>query len=313
MTSHRLRSIAGLLALACALATAGSAATTVGVLLKGRSNFWNAMEKGAVAAGKKAGVEVVVKAPMNESDIAIQVSLLNALVAQGVQAIVIAPNSRDALVAPVAAAEAKGVKVVVVDSPLASEHVFVGTNHTDAGTAAGKLLASLIQEGDEVSFLKHSQTSVATNLREASALAALRAVHPKALVNRDIFSGAEAGVEMEKANLLLTQHPNTRAILASGTPGTMAMLKVIQQKQLAGTVKLVGFGFDLNPEVAAALEQNALQGWVAQLPEEIGAKAVEAAIKLVQGETVASQISCDFLVVTRENLHDPKVQALLQP
>jgi ribose transport system substrate-binding protein len=313
MITPSLRSIIAAAALLAAVSSPLNAATTIGVVLKGRSAFWSAMEKGVMDAARKEGAEAVVKSPLNESDIAVQIQLVNALTAQGVQALVLAPNSKDALVAPVAAAQAKGIKIVVVDSALNADQVFVGTNHTDAGTAAGKLLATLVAETDEVSFLKHSQTSVATNLREASALAALRAVHPKVVVNRDIFSGTEGGQEMEKARLLLTQHPNTKVVLASGTPGTMAMLKVIQEKQLAGKVKLVGFGFDLNPEVAAAIEHDVLQGWVAQLPREIGAKAVETALKLIRGESVPAQVASDFLVITKENLHDARVQALLAP
>lgn len=313
MTTPSFRRILATAALAVAVCLPLTAATTVGVVLKGRSAFWSAMEKGVVDAARKDGAEAIVKSPLNESDIAVQIQLLNALVAQGVQAIVIAPNSKDALVAPVAAAQARGIKIVVVDSALNAEHVFVGTNHTDAGTAAGKLLATLVTEADEVSFLKHSQTSGATNLREASALTALRAAHPKLVVHRDIFSGTEGGLETEKARLLLTQHPNTKAVLASGTPGTMAMLKVLTEKQLGGKVKLVGFGFDLNPEVAAAIENNVLQGWVAQLPREIGAKAVETALKLVRGESVAARVASEFLVVTKENLRDARVQALLTP
>ncbi len=288
-------------------------ATTVGVLLKGRSDFWNEVEKGAIDAGKKLGVEVVVKAPLSESDIAVQVQLMNALAAQGVQAIVIAPNSREALAAPAAAAAARGIKIVVADSALAGDFVFVGTNQTEAGTAAGKLLATLVGANDEVSFLRHSQTSGATNLRETSALAALRAVYPAITVNRDIFSGSEAGAEVEKAGLLLARHPNTKAVLASGTPGTMAMLQVLQDRKLAGAVKLVGFGFNLNAEVASAIEHDALQGWVAQLPREVGARAVETAVKLVKGEPTPRDVACEFLVVTKQNLKEPRVAALLTP
>lgn len=271
------------------------------------------MESGAVQAGAKAGAEVIVKAPLNESDVAVQVQLLNAIVNQGLQALVISPSSKDALAAPIAAAAAKGIKIVIIDSPLeGSNAVFVATNNTDAGTAAGKLLASLVTEKDEVSFLKHSQLSAAAMLREASAYSALRATYPKITVNRDIFSGSEDGHEYEKAALLLTQHPNTKAVFASGTPGTQAMLKVLAEKNLAGSVKFVGFGFNLNPTVAAALESGAMHGWIAQLPQEIGAKGVAAAISLINGETVPEKIYCDFVVVTKANLRDANIQALLK-
>jgi ribose transport system substrate-binding protein len=169
-----------------------------------------------------------------------------------------------------------------------------------------------VSDNDEVSFLKHSQSSAAATLREASAYAALREARPKILVNRDIYSGSESGHEAEKAALLLTQHPHTKAIFASGTPGTSAMLKVLTEKNLGGTIKLVGFGFDLNTTVAAAIENGAMHGWIAQLPGDIGARGVSAALSLIRGEAVPDKIYCDFLVVTKENLKDPKLQAFLQ-
>jgi len=202
---------------------------------------------------------------------------------------------------------------VVVDSPLAgnAEHVFVGTNQRAAGEAAGQLLASMVQAKDEVTFLKHIQGSGATEEREIGALTKLREAYPGIVVHGDVYASSEKGVEEERAALLLTKYPNARAILASGTPGTMAMLKVLQQKGLAGKIKFVGFGFNLNPEVAAAIESGAMQGWIAQLPQEVGRKGVETALALLKGQKMPAVVYTDCLVITKDNLKDPKVQALL--
>lgn len=294
-------------------ATSLSAATKIGVLLKGRAPFWTAVEKGAVETGQAAGAEVTVKSPVSESDISVQIQLLNALAAQGAQAIVIAPINKEALAVPIASIAVKGVKIVVIDTPLTGKAapVFIGTDHEAAGKAAGQLLAGMVSDADEVSFLKHAQTSGATTQRETGALTTFRAVHPKNVVHGDIYASVENGAETDKARLLLTQHPGTKAILASGTPGTLAMLKVLQEQKLAGAVKLVGFGFNLNPDVATAIESGAMSGWIAQLPREIGVKGVSAALDLVKGTAVPAVVHTDFVVITKDNLKDPKVQALL--
>jgi len=304
-------SIAFALLLATALSV--SAAPKVGVLLKGKSAFWSAVEKGAHDAGEKLGAEVIVKSPIAETDAVVQVQLLNALVAQGAQAIVIAPINKDMMAAPVAAAAAKGVKIVVIDSPLAGEAVsaFVGTDQRAAGEAAGKLLATLVGDADEVSFLKHNQSGGATEQREIGALAKLKEAHPKIVVYGDVYASTEAGAEGERAELLLSKHPTTKAVLASGTPGTMAMLKTLIAKNSNGAIKFVGFGFNLNADVAAAIESGTMQGWVAQLPHEVGFKGIEAALSLVSGHTVDPVVHTDFVVVTKGNLKDAKIQALL--
>jgi ribose transport system substrate-binding protein len=292
---------------------AAGAEFKVGLLLKAKGDFWTAMEKGAMEAGRAANAEIIVKSPISETDVGVQTQLLNALAAQGIQALVIAPTNKDALAGPVAALAAKGIKIVVVDSPLAgsTEHVFVGTNQRAAGEAAGRLLASMVQAKDEVTFLKHIQGSGATEEREIGALTTLREAYPGIVVHGDIYASSEKGVEVERAEMLLAKYPNAKAVLASGSPGTMAMLKVLQQKGLAGKIKFVGFGFNLNPEVAAALESGALQGWIAQLPQEVGRKGVETAVALLKGQKMPAEAYTDCLVITKDNLKDPKVQALL--
>ncbi|HVS53459.1 MAG TPA: substrate-binding domain-containing protein [Opitutaceae bacterium] len=300
-------------ALFASVASVALAAPKIGVLLKGRNTFWDAVEKGAKDAGAKNGAEITVKAPLSETDVSVQIQLLNAMAAQGMEAIVIAPINKEALAVPVASIAVKGVKIVVIDTALTGKAapVFIGTDHQAAGEAAGKLLASLVSDADEVSFLKHAQSSGATTQREAGALTTFRAAHPNAVVHGDIYASVEPGTEPAKALLLLKQHPATKAVLASGTPGTLAMLQVLQEQKLAGSIKLVGFGFNLNPDVAAALENGAMSGWIAQLPMDVGAKGVNAALSLVKGEEVPPVVHTDFLVITKDNLKDAKVQALL--
>src|SRR6185436_11065648 len=112
----------------------------------------------------------------------------------------------------------------------------------------------------------------------------------------------------------LTQYPATKAILASGTPGTLAMLKVLQEKKLAGQVKLVGFGFNLSPDVASAIETGAMSGWIAQLPHEVGVKGVTAALDLIKGTAVPAVVvddDMDLLFITNNNLKEQKVHELI--
>jgi ribose transport system substrate-binding protein len=303
-----------LLALAAlAVAPSVAAAPRIGVLLKGRGGFWTPVERGALAAGQKLGADVVVKAPIDENDVAVQIRLLAALGAQGIQALVVAPANAQTLAGPVAALAARGVKIVVIDSPLdgTAPGPFVGTDQLAAGAAAGRLLASLLGENGEVSVLKHSQNSVAARQREAGALAALRSAHPHLVVHSDIYASSEAGAEGEHAALLLAKYPATRAILASGTPGTMAMLRLLEARKAGGPIPFVGFGFDLNPAVAAALADGTMQGWVAQLPADVGYQGVAAALALTRGEAVAPNVATAFIAVTRANLHEPRIEALL--
>jgi ribose transport system substrate-binding protein len=303
-----------LLAVLLSAVPAAFAAPKVGVLLKTKTGgFWSSMEKGALEAGQKLGAEVIVKGPAQETDIGVQVKLLNAMAASGVDAIVIAPINKESLALPIASIAVKGVKIVVIDTPLTgnSAPVFVGTDQEAAGKAAGELLAKVVGDTDEVSFFKHSQASGATQTREVAAIAAFRAARPNAVIHGEIYASSEPGTEKAKAELLLKEHPGVKAILAGGSPGTLAMVEVLKQKNLGGQIKFVGFGYNLNPDIAAAIESGVIPGWIAQQPKEVGAKGVESALKLLKGETVPPVVYTDIVVVTKDNLKDPNVQALL--
>jgi ribose transport system substrate-binding protein len=271
------------------------------------------MEKGAVDAGAKAGAEVVVKSPPSEADVAVQIQLLNAMATQNFDALVIVPANQEALAAPVAAIAAKGTKIVILESPLSVKGVpvFVGTDHSKAGEAAGQLVASLVAEADEISFLNSSQTNSATTAREKAAMGKLRELRAKCAVHADIYASAEAGGEADKARLLLTRYPATKAIFSSGTGGTLAMLKVLQEQNRAGAIKLVGFGFNLNPDVAEAIGNGKMHGWIAWQPRELGKQGVETALALIKGENVPAMVNTDFVVVTAQNLKEASVQALM--
>jgi ribose transport system substrate-binding protein len=286
----------------------------IGVLLKGRTKFWNVVEQGALAAGAQLGAEVIVKAPPAETDIAVQILMLNALGASGVEAIVLAPAHKSSLAQAAAALAAKGIKIVIIDSPLEGKvaGAFVGTNHRAAGEAAGALLAGLVGDDAEIGFFRHAQNNAATGDREDGALDRLRTAHPKLHLHGDIYAGDDKAVQLERAELLLSKYPATKGVLASGTPGTMALLEVLAKHQPAGEIKFVGFGFNLNSDVAAALEAGTLHGWIAQQPREIGFKGVEIALALIKGEAVPPVVNVDVFVVTKANLHEPQTQALLK-
>ncbi len=297
-----------------ALAVGLAASPKVGVVLKAKSSFWYAVERGALAAGTKLGAEVTVLAPSSETDTAGQIQLLERYVEQKPDAIIIAVNDREALVEPLARVSAAGVKVVLVDTLLAGEpkYVFVGPNQRDAGRAAGELLALLIGDADPVFFVKLSQSSGAAAERERGAFEKLKELRPHFVLRGSTYIETAAGISTESCTQILDPNPDLKGILASATRATLPMIKAVQEKGRADTTKLVGFGFNLCPEAAAAIDSGALDGWIAQLPADMGFRGVQAALALVKGEPVPAAIPTDILVVTKANLHEPKVEALLE-
>jgi len=285
----------------------------IGLLLKGDTSFWRSVEKGARQVAEANGAELIVRMPPSVSDVAIQIKYLSFFAAQGVEALVIGPTSADALGNPLKELAEKNIKIVIVDSPLNSKNdfVFVGADHEAGGEAAGRLLATWTQDQDEVAIFRHDQKSLSTLTREKKAIEILRQLQPKVVVHAEIYACTVTGAENERAAFLLSAYPQTKAILCGGSIGTVAMIRRIREQALSGTIKLAGFGYNLSPEIIEALKNDTITAWISQDTAQLGMKGVEAALGLLEGKPVAAKIPTEFIVVTKANLQETKIQNLL--
>ncbi|HTZ19879.1 MAG TPA: substrate-binding domain-containing protein [Opitutaceae bacterium] len=286
----------------------------IGVLLKDKTpGFWVYAEKGVNEAAQTLGVEVVVRAPPTVMDVGAQVRLLASLSHENINALVIAPTNPDNVEQSVAEFVAKGVKVVTLDTQLKEglAQAFVGADQDAMGEAAAKIFVALLKDGDEVAVLRNNGIDRTVLEREKKAFDALKSV--KVVLHADIYASSEKDTEEDQARLLLAKYPNTKAVFVSATRGTLAMIKAIREKGLVGKVQVVGFGLYLPAEASAAITDGILAGWVAQQPKDLGYKGVETAVALLQGKSVPAVVHPSFLVLTKENYRDPKIQAVLNP
>jgi len=304
----------GALILALASGVCFGAPFKIGVLLKDKTpGFWIYADKGVNEAAQALGVDVIVRAPPTVMDVGAQVRLLASLANENIDELVIAPTNPDNVEQPVAALVAKGVKVVTLDTSLREglAQAFVGSDQGAMGEAAAKIFVALLREGDEVAVLRNNSIDRTVLEREKKVFDALKSV--KVVLHADIFASSEKDTEEDQARLLFTKYPNTRAVFASATRGTLATIKAIREKGLVGKVQVVGFGLYLPNEASTAITDGILAGWIAQQPKDLGYKGVETAVALLQGKSVSAVVHPSFLVITKENYRDPKIQAALNP
>jgi ribose transport system substrate-binding protein len=284
----------------------------IGVLLKDRDLFWAEVEKGVIEAGKAADAELSIKAPSVPKMVSLQLKLMSALELEQMDALVIGPLGKaEDFREPISRLIAKGVKIVALEAPLPEglANTFCGYNQKAMAEAAAKLFANHIQDGDEVSMLRSNAIN-SMSTREKAVLAAMKELRPKSTVYFDVMSGIEKGDEYNQAVLLLERHPGVKALITAASVESLTMIKALKEKKMAGKVLHFGFGTGLPAEVVEAIENGVTQVWIAQQPKMFGVRGVEAAVALVAGKPVPPVIDVDYCVVTKENLHDPKIQAL---
>jgi len=287
----------------------------IAVIPKGTTHvFWKAVERGARSAADAAGAEMIWKGPVQENDRAQQIQLVQQFVTQGVDGIVLAPLDHKALAAPVAAARARGIPVVIFDSALEGESgrdfvSFVATNNKAAGRLGGAHVSKLLDGKGSVVVLRYLVGSASTEERETGALEAIRESKEISVISSNRYAGATAGEAKTAALNMIDDVRRAGAIFTPNESSTLGMLLALRQVGLAGKVRFVGF--DASPPLVEALRKGEIDALVVQDPAKMGAKAVDALLRHLGGAEVEKSIDTGAVLVTKANMDEPAVKALL--
>ncbi len=147
-----------------------SAQPKVALVMKSLANeFFRTMEDGAKAhqVANKGVYTLLASGIKNETDTAAQIKLVEQMLAQKVDAIVIAPADSKALVPVLKAAIDKGILVVNIDNRLDEaaqkdkgvQIPFVGPDNRAGAKLVGDLLAKRLKAGDKVGVLEGVSTT----------------------------------------------------------------------------------------------------------------------------------------------------------
>jgi len=113
--------------------------------------FWQTVMAGSKAAAEKYGVDITFDGPPSESDISVQVDMLNAAMAKNPAALCLAALDTESVIEQLNTCKSKGIPVIGFDSgvPKAPAGAIKSTASTD-NTAAGALAAQTMMDMDAV-------------------------------------------------------------------------------------------------------------------------------------------------------------------
>ncbi len=288
-----------------------SAAPQIAVLLKSRIEYWTEVEQGATEAGKALGVELTVMRAPAADNFGAQLKQLGTLATKPVDAVVLSPTDPVQLKESVAALQARGAKIVALETSLGSEDALVAVDQAKIADAAVNEVTALTTDGSKIVVFRGQQNDLFLVRREKLMLDALKKLRPASSIVANIYADPSDAEIDDKAARLLSANPDAQAIFCTTTFATEHLLRALQHHALAGKVRVVGFGVNLPAYAVDAMHAQQLHGWVAQLPRRLGYKSVEAAVALVQGKPTPKQIDSDFMLVTPETLDDPAARALV--
>ena len=285
----------------------------IAVIPKGTENqFWQSIKAGADAACKEENCEVKWDGPNPENDITAQVNIVNNMVNNKVNGIVIAACDKTALIAPIKKALAAGVPVVTIDSGVSSDDpvAYIATNNVKGGEAAADSLAKLMGEKGTAGYLIFGKGQVSSDEREKGFVDGM-AKHPTIKVLPPL-EASDTGKAFNNVTNLLTAHPEIGGIFAASEPNGISAAQVLDQKKLAGKLKLVAF--DASDKEIDALKAGTIQALIVQDPYQMGYKGVKTALAAIKKQPITDKnVDSGLKVVTKENLETPEIQTLLHP
>lgn len=270
----------------------------VGFVVKSLADqYWILMKAGAEATAAELGAEVSFVGPNSESDVQMQVDMIENMLAQGVNALCVAPSSQDAVLPAFEKADQGGVKVIAVDTDTTFEKKisFIGTGNEAAGEISGKYAAEAVGAGAKAVVIRGRMGDKTHDDREAGIVKELEAG------GVEIIEVKAADSETEKAMNIMQDMMNRYSDIAVVVCTADSMAQGVQRAvETAGKdIKVVGF--DGTIPVCEMTAEGKFLGTVAQSPYRMGQLAVEAAVKAVKGEAVEDRIDSGAEMVTQEN------------
>lgn len=293
----------------------GEAKYKLAVIPKGTAHpFWRAVHAGAAKAAQEFDVDIIWKGTESESARKEQIELVQDFISKRVDAIVVAPLDKNALVRPVESAVRNKIPVVVIDSGLESnaQSSFVATDNEKGGRMGADRLAEIMNGQGRAFLLRYSPGSASTHNREEGFLKQMREEHPGIeLVSTDQFAGTSKGSAFKKSQDMLIKYPDIEGIFCPNESSTFGMLRALQKSGKASQVKFVGF--DATESLVDGLRKGHIQGLVAQDPFTMGYTGVKTAVEVVEGKQVPGRIRTKTVVVTPQNVDDPDIQEIISP
>ena len=278
-------------------------------------DFWEQVRIGAECAAKGSSEQVEVQwdGVTAETDVNGQVNLLQNFTTQGVDGLVYAATDAKVLADVTQNALDQGLTVVNIDSgtdPQPKQVPVVATDNVAAAEEATRLLIEEMGGKGEVAFIPF-QPGTATNDTRTEGFKNVLAENPEVELVAEQSSQSDYNKALSVTEDILTANPGLDAIYAANEPGVLGAAEAVRSAGKEDDITIMGW--DTAPDEVKAVEEGVVTALVAQNPFRMGYDGVNSAVKAIRGEGQLKDIDTGSTLVTRDNLDDPEVKAVLDP
>lgn len=280
----------------------------ISVLLYSRGfEFMVALDQGSQQEAKKLGVESGVQD--GQSDSQVQTNQVDDLLAQHVNALVIAVANTKEMVPAIRRCNQANVPVVAVDSIIGEGAKFV--TYVGFDNAAGAKMAAdyIVQHhAKKVLELEGALGAYHAQKRHQGFEEGMKASPDTKIISRPAEWQASNAQSMTAD--ALTADPDIDAIFSHNDEmirGVVSALKQINKfKPVGAPGHIMIVGIDGTPLAMARIRNGEQDATVHQDPFQMGAMAMDSAVSALQGKEVPPQQLLPPTLITKENVDDQK-------
>jgi ribose transport system substrate-binding protein len=284
----------------------GPAKPRVALIMKSLANeFFLTMENGAKAHQKvHAGqYDLLANGIKHELDVGKQVELVEQMIAQKVNAIVIAPADSKALVPVCKKAQQAGIVVINIDNKFddavlaqaGAKFPFVGPDNRKGARAVGDFLAKQLKSGDAVMIVEGAPNAFNAVQRKLGFEDAMNAVGAK------VVSSQSGYWETDKANqvvaAVISEHPELKAVLCANDSMALGASAALRAAGKADKVLVVGYD-----NIAAAqqlLKEGRLLATADQHADKLAIFGIEYALETLKNKAAPADRETPVDLVTK--------------
>lgn len=268
---------------------------TIGLSVSTQNNpFFVTLVEGAKSKAQELGLSLTV-VDAND-DPAKQTSDIEDLVAKKISVLIVNPVDSDAVSGAVAAAKAKGVKVISVDRAVNDVEIDcqIASDNVLGAELATQFIVDTLGEGVMTAELM-GITGASAAIDRGTGFHNIADKKLNVVASQTAnFDRAQGMAVMEN---MLQANGNIQAVFAANDEMALGAVEAVAG---AGK-KILVVGFDATEDAVTAIKDGRMGATIAQQPGLIGSTAVENAAILIDGETIPESIPVEVTLITKDN------------
>ena len=278
--------------------------------------FYITMNRGAQAAAEALGITVDFQGA-EEFDPVLQTPVLDAVIARGPDAILIAPTDSTQMIEPLRRANEAGIPIITVDTfiddgmyqdgagdgdfPLS----YVASDNIGGGRMAARFMAEAMG-GEGKVYVSNVRPGISTtDQREEGFKAEMAENFPGIEVLDTQYNENDASLAASQFQAVLARSPDIGGVFGANLFSALGAGNGVEGADKADDITVIAF--DAPQSIVDNISSGLVDAAIAQHPAEIGYFGVMAAYAALTGQSVPVSIGTGFTVINADNVGDENI------